>query len=176
MYSEQDMQMVSARIRRGWLVLIPILLVLAGAYVYGLAARVRWLAMAAGPLLVVAFCYGFLTALWPNLRYREFLRDMENGLSRELRGTIVAISEDAELHDGAVVLPVRMKLAEDEAGDPSARRGSVAAERLVLESQEDTQAERIVYLNASKRAMMPGPGADVALCCFGRHIRSVEIL
>ena len=172
MYSERDMNEINARIRRDWLTLAPILLVFAGAYVSGMAARVRWLAMIAGALLVVVFCFVFIARLWPNLRYRNFLRDMENGLSRSLRGTIVAISDAQECQDGAMVLPVRLRLDEDDAG--SARIHTVAAERLGLESDEDTEAERIVYLNASKRAMLPEPGNLVTLCCFGRHIRSVE--
>ena len=175
MYTESDMNEVNARIRRDWLVLIPVLLLLAGAYVYALAARVLWLAMTAGPLLVVVVCFVYMTRLWPNLCYRGFLRDMESGLSRTLWGTIVALSDVSQRQDGAMVLPVRIRLDEAASGGAaSARVHTVAAERLGLESGEDTEAERIVYLNASKRAMLPEPGAVVTLCCFGRHIRSVE--
>ena len=41
------------------------------------------------------------------VRYRGFLRDAERGLSREVRGVVVAVSADAEPQDGAMVLPVR---------------------------------------------------------------------
>ena len=64
----------------------PILALLLAAYIYGLAARIQWVAMVAGPLLFVAACYGVLAYLWPNSRYRSFLRDMETGLSRDVRG------------------------------------------------------------------------------------------
>lgn len=174
MYSEQDFIEINGRIRKDLLILIPILLVIVAAYVYALAARVKWLALAAGALLFVAACYGVLARLWPNLRYRRFLRDMESGLSRELRGTVLSIADVAEPQDGAMVLPVRLKLEE---GDERANVGeSVQSHRLATESGEDVSGERIVYLNASKRAQMPGPGAAVALTCFGRHIRAVEAL
>ena len=146
MYSENDMKAINGRIRKNLLVLAPVLAALLAAYVYALAAGVEWLAMAAGPLIFVAACYGFLACLWPNLRYRRFLLDMDQGLSRELRGSVVDIAGTAELQDGAMVLPVRLFL--DDAGD-----------------------ERIVYLNASKREGFPGPGTPVALRCYGRHIR-----
>ena len=146
LYSERDMIEINRRIRGDLLALIPVLAALAAVYVYALAAGVQWLAMAAGPLIFVAACYGFLACLWPNLRYRRFLLDMDQGLSREMRGSVVDIAGTAELQDGAMVLPVRIFL--DDAGD-----------------------ERIVYLNASKREGFPGPGTPVALRCYGRHIR-----
>ena len=151
MYTEQDMIEINRRIRRNWLVLVPVLAALLAAYICALAAGVQWLAMVAGPLLFVAACFGFLAYLWPNLRYRRFLRDMKEGLSREMRGRIVSVADQPELQDGARVLQVRIFL-------------------------EDAQDERIVYLNASKRAGFPAVGAEVALLCFGRHIRQVTAL
>ena len=171
MYSERDMIEINGRIRRAWLVLIPILVVIAGAEVFALAKRVHWLALAALPLFVAVFMYGFIAHLWPNLRYRRFLTDMQNGLSRDVKGVILDISGTAEPQDGAMVLPVRLRLAGDST-EPV--RESALSERLQLETGEDTREERIVYLNASKRAMMPEPGSPVTLRCFGRHIRSVE--
>ena len=110
LYSERDMIEINRRIRGNLLALIPVLAALAAVYVYALAAGVQWLAMAAGPLIFVAACYGFLACLWPNLRYRRFLLDMDQGLSREMRGSVVDIAGTAELQDGAMVLPVRIFL------------------------------------------------------------------
>ena len=173
MYSERDMLEINGRIRRGWLVLTPVLAVFAAAFVFALAKRNHTLALVAAPLLIVAFIYGFVAHLWPNLRYRRFLQDMENGLSRDVRGVIVNVSDEAELQDGAMVLPVRVQLTEVEGG---AQNGASAlSERIQkLEAGEDTREERIVYLNASKRDRLPSVGATVTLHCFGRHIRSVE--
>ena len=170
MYSERDLVEIDSRIRRGWLGLIPVLALLAAALVFALVKRIHWLALTAGALLVVAFMFGFIARLWPNLRYRRFLLDMANGLSRDVRGVVLAISEDAELQDGAMVLPVRIQ-AEAE-GAPTG--DSALSERIrQLEAGEDTRQERILYLNASKRDMMPGPGTAVTLHCFGRHIRDI---
>ena len=173
MYTEQDLNVINARIRKNWLVLGPILAALLAGYIYALSAGIEWLAMALGALLFVAACYGLLAYLIPNMRYRGFLLDMEAGLSRDVRGTIVEISGTAELQDGAMVLPVRVKLDPDQL-ESSMPVGTVESKRLGLESNEDTEDERIVYLNTSKRAMLPGPGTEVVLHCYGRHIKSVE--
>ena len=173
MYSERDMLEVNGRIRRGWLVLIPVLAIFIAAFVFALVKRNHTLALVALPLLIVAFIYGFVAHLWPNLRYRRFLRDMADGLSRDVRGVIVNVAGEAELQDGAMVLPVRVQLT---GADSAAQNGASAlAERIQqLEAGEDTREERIVYLNASKRDLLPPVGRAVTLHCFGRHIRSVE--
>lgn len=173
MYTEQDLNVINARIRKNWLVLGPILAALLAGYIYALSAGIEWLAMVLGALLFVAACYGLLAYLIPNMRYRGFLLDMEAGLSRDVRGTIVEISGTPELQDGAMVLPVRVKLDPDQL-ESAMPVGTVESKRLGLESNEDTEDERIVYLNTSKRAMLPGPGTEVVLHCYGRHIKSVE--
>ena len=173
MYSERDMLEVNGRIRRGWLVLVPVLAIFAAAFVFALVKRNHALALAALPLLIVAFIYGFVAHLWPNLRYRRFLQDMANGLSRDVRGVIVNVADAAELQDGAMVLPVRVQLAGADSGAQNA--ASALSERIQqLEAGEDTREERILYLNASKRDRLPPVGAAVTLHCFGRHIRSAE--
>ena len=175
MYTEQDMAVINGKIRKNWMVLLPVLAVLVAAYVVGLTVRLEWLSMVAGPMIFVAICYAILAHLWPNMRYRRFLRDMQDGLSRDIRGTIVGISDDAELHDGAMVLPVRVVLAPEETDGREDMRSSALAERLGLQEAENTRDERIVYLNVSKREGFPGPGTAVRLCCYGRHIKSVEV-
>jgi len=174
MYSERDMLEVNGRIRRGWLVLVPVLAIFAAAFVFALVKRNHALALAALPLLIVAFIYGFVAHLWPNLRYRRFLQDMANGLSRDVRGVIVNVADVAELQDGAMVLPVRVQLTGADSGAQNA--ASALSERIhQLEAGEDTREERILYLNASKRDRLPPVGAAVTLHCFGRHIRSAEV-
>ena len=174
MYSDRDMHEVDFQIRRGWLVLAPVLAVFAAVFVFALVKRNHTLALVALPLLIVAFIYGFTAYLWPNMRYRRFLRDMANGLSRDVRGVIVNVADKAELQDGAMVLPVRVQITE---ADSCAQNGiSALSERLQqLEAGEDTREERILYLNASKRDRLPPVGTTVTLNCFGRHIRSVEV-
>lgn len=174
MYSERDMLEVNGRIRRGWLVLVPVLAIFAAAFVFALVKRNHALALAALPLLIVAFIYGFVAHLWPNLRYRRFLQDMANGLSRDVRGVIVNVADAAELQDGAMVLPLRVQLTGADSGAQNV--ASALSERIQqLEAGEDTREERILYLNASKRDRLPPVGAAVTLHCFGRHIRSAEV-
>ena len=174
MYSDRDMLEVNFRIRRGWLVLAPVLAVFAAAFVLALVKRNHTLALAALPLLIVTFIYGFVAHLWPNLRYRRFLQDMANGLSRDVQGVIVNVADAAELQDGAIVLPVRLQLTEIKSDGQNGI--STLSERIQqLEAGEDTREERIVYLNASKRDRLPPVGTTVTLKCFGRHIRSLEV-
>ena len=171
MYSQRDMLEMDARIRRGWVILLPVEAAIAAALVFALVRRVHWLALAAGALLVVVAMAGIIGYLWPNLRYRRFLRDMASGLSRDVRGVIVAVSDEAELQDGAMVLPVRVQVESENAPTGT----SALSERIQrLESDEDTREERIVYVNASKREWLPPVGTAVTLHCFGRHIKAVE--
>lgn len=172
MYSQRDMLEMDARIRRGWGILLPVVAAIAAALVFALVKRVHWLALVAGGLLVAAFMAGILGYLWPNLRYRRFLRDMASGLSRDVRGVIVAVSDEAELQDGAMVLPVHIQV---ESGNAPAGSSALSERIQQLESGEDTREERIVYLNVSKRELLPPVGTAVTLHCFGRHIKAVEV-
>lgn len=149
MYTERDMIEINARIRRNWLVLAPVLAALAAVFAVGLARRVEWLAMAGAGLLAAALCFGITFFLLPNGRYRAFLTDMQDGLSREMTGRVVSVAEKPEMQDGARVLPVHILLAEE-------------------------QDERIVYLNASKADRFPPVGTDVRLSLYGRHIKAVD--
>jgi len=175
MYSQRDMDEIKGKILKNWLVLCPILAAILAVYVWALVSARKWLAMTAGPLLFVAACYGILAYLWPNMRYRSFLYAMQDGLTRTVQGTVIEVSDAAELQDGATVLPVRVKLDAAEADAAEARHTSALAERLRLEQPEaGGEDERLLYLNASKRQGFPGPGTAVKLTCSGRHIKSVE--
>lgn len=148
MYSERDTIEINRRIRKYRGILLPELIALAALSALGYARRVQWLAMGALALTAAAACFGLIFYLIPCLRYRGFLADMREGLSREMVGSVVAVSEDPEPHDGALVLPVRILLTEE-------------------------QDERIVYLNASKREMMPPSGTEARFRLYGRHIREI---
>jgi len=93
-------------------------------------------------------CFMWLMFIWPCVRYMVFLRDMADGIGRELTGSVVEISAQEELQDGVRVLPVRF----------------------FLDSEQD---ERIVYLNATKTEHFPKAGEQLTLKCFGRHIKEI---
>ncbi|MBR1560694.1 MAG: hypothetical protein IJ646_10695 [Clostridia bacterium] len=151
MYSEQDFIDIGRRIRRNRLVWGPVTLALAALCVVGLVLRVKGLAIAAGTLLAGAVCFGFAYFQLPCLRYRKFLQGLRDGLTREMTGTLLSVADAPELQDGARVLHVHLRLAD----------------------QDD---ERIVYLNASKREGFPSVGERVKLKLCGRHIRDAEAL
>ena len=151
MYTEQDYIDIRRRIAKyGWTLFI-VLIALTAAFVLSLIVRLQALSMVSAALLAVAAVFGLGFYIIPCQRYLKFLTDLKEGLSREMAGTVVSVSEAAELQDGAMVLPVH----------------------LLLEGEDD---ERIIYLNASKRALFPGPGAQVRVKLCGRHIREVEAM
>ena len=174
MYTDRDMCEIRAKIRKNWIVLTPFVVAIVAGYIYALHAGIEWLAMVLGPLLFVAICYGILAYLAPNMRYKGFLQDLETGLSRDVRGTIVEIADVAEMQDGAMVLPVRVRLDPEETQNQASKHTSTLAGRLGLDAKDDADEERIVYLNVSKRDQFPAPGAKVTLHCCGRHVKSVE--
>ena len=151
MYTRQDRVQIAHRIRHYCLIFIPLLLVWVAAYVASMVVRTQAGAMVAAVLIVATVCFGFGMYLYPCIRYRRFLSDMDEGLSRAMAGTIVEISQKEDLQDGVRVLPVRIQLA-------------------------DEDDERIVYLNASKASGFPAPGTKVKLNCFGRHIKEVDVV
>ena len=148
MYSEADLADIGRRIGRCRAVLVPVI-VLLGALV-GLSLVKRWQAAAfvCAGLLAASAVFGIGYYLIPLQRYRAFLTDMDKGLSREMSGTVVSVAEEAQMQDGARVLPVHLRLS-------------------------DGQDERIIYLNASKRELFPDAGARVHVRLCGRHIREV---
>lgn len=169
MYTEQDSIDIGRAAKRSWIGTgIAAGLVLA-VYIYALAARVEWLAYAAGALLFVAVAYGAIAHIIPNERYQRFLRDMKMGGSHDMAGTIVTVDPEEELQDGVRVLPVHLLLDEDQVVHDTT---SNAARRLDNAPERD---ERILYLNATKAANFPPSGTRVKLRCFGRHITACEV-
>lgn len=148
MYSQQDIVDIRRRIARCVRVMIPVLAAFAALSALGYVRRIEWLALGALALLAAAAIFGGAFFLWPRLRYRAFLTDMQEGLSREMVGSVVEVSDVPEPHDGARVCPVRILLTEE-------------------------QDERIIYLNVSKRAFMPPVGAEARFRLYGRHIREI---
>ena len=148
MYSEDDFRLIDRRIARCRAALIPVLIALAALSALGYVRRMKWLAVGGLVTLAAAACFGIAFFLWPCLRYRGFLRDMQEGLSREMTGRVVSVADAPEPQDGARVLPVHILLTEE-------------------------QDERIIYLNASKRDKMPPVGTEARFKLYGRHIREI---
>ena len=148
MYSKQDYMEINRKIRKKEAILGAVLFVILAGYIAALFLRIRWLAMFCGPLLFVAACFGITFALWPDLRYRNFLQDLDSRLTQEISGIVLSVSKEAELQDGAMVLPVHIRLDKD-------------------------QDDHIVYLNASKADGFPPVGTKVTMQCGGRHIREL---
>lgn len=166
MYTQQDYTDISSRVRRSWIGTGIAAAVVLAAYVFALAARVKWLAYGAGALLFVVVAYGVIAHIAPNTRYRQFLRDLSRGGSHDMDGTVVRVDPEEDLQDGVRVLHVHLQLDVSGEERPESMNASKAAMRLDAQRQD----ERIVYLNAGKAANFPPAGTRVKLRCFGRHI------
>lgn len=148
MYTQQDKIQVRGRIIKYSVITGIVTAALLALYVVGLIQRWEIAVMALGGAMFAAICFGWLMFIWPCVRYAFFLKDMSEGLTRVVAGSIVEVSEQEDYQDGVRVLPVRILLAEED-------------------------DERIVYLNATKAEGFPKPGANVQLSCYGRHIKEV---
>lgn len=147
MYSEKDMAQINGKLKKNIIVLSIVTIIVLGGFIAALILGIEWLAMIMGPVTFMAVAYGFTAYIIPNARYRRFLKDVREGLSREMRGSVVEISGEEEEQDGVRVLPVRIHLA-------------------------DEDDERFVYLNASKKDQFAKEGDSVSMQCYGRHILS----
>lgn len=148
MYTQQDRIQVRERIVKYSIVTGVVMAALIALYVVGLIQRWEAGVMIVGGAMFAVFCFAWLMFIWPCLRYSFFLKDMGEGLTRTVTGSIVEVSSQEDYQDGVRVLPVRIFLTEE-------------------------QDERIVYLNATKAEGFPKAGTAVELNCFGRHIKEV---
>lgn len=149
MYSNQDHILIDRRIRKKSILLGMILLLLLAVYIACFISRIKWGAMLSGAACFAAGCFGITFAILPDLQYRRFLKDLDTRLEQEIRGTILSVSEEAELRDGAMVFPVHIQFDED-------------------------QEDHVLYLNTEKAKGFPPAGTSLVLQCCGRHIRSVR--
>lgn len=147
MYSEKDLAQINGKLKKNIIVLSVVTLILLAGFVAALVFALEWLVMILGPALFVAVAFGLTAYILPNARYRRFLRDAREGLSREMRGSVVEIAAEEEEQDGVRVLTVRIHL-------------------------QDEDDERFVYLNASKKDRFAAVGDSICMQCYGRHILS----
>ena len=148
MYTQQDRIQNKNRIIKYSVIMGVVLAAMIVLYVVCIKKRWEIAMMVDGCLAFAWACFMWLMFIWPCLRYSFFLRDMKEGIGRELTGSIVEVSSQEEMQDGVRVLPVR----------------------IFLEGEQD---ERIVYLNATKTEFFPKAGDAVTLRCFGRHIKEI---
>lgn len=150
MYTQEDRTQIRQRIVKYTAITLILAGILVAAFVMCLIKRSQPLAMLSGCALFSVICFMWCMFLYPNIHYATFLKDMQNGLTRMVKGSIVEVSDKEDLQDGVRVYPVRVMLDEE-------------------------KDERIVYLNVSKAENFPANGASVRLNCFGRHIKEVAV-
>ena len=148
LYTDADRRQAERLARKWALLLGGAELALLTAYVAGILLDQRW-AMLAALLLgfVVALFLGDL-CLWPALRYRKFLRELDGGLRRSAICTVDCLKDTDEMQDGARVLELQVRLSD---GD-----------------------SRIFYVNADHADRIPEPGARIELESCGRHVTGVR--
>ena len=149
MYTQQDFDEVRGKLRKDLYFGIPALAAAIALYVVGIKEGSRWLVYGAAALIFIVFCFTWTMYLWPHIKYLNFLKNMQRGLSREAVGTINEIGETDEMQDGARVRSVH----------------------LLLDAEQD---ERILYMNAAKLERLPKAGSHIKVICYGRHIRDIQ--
>lgn len=100
MYSSEDTTVTNARIKK-------IVTVLAVALVLGIAAlvptlifRVQWATDVVSCVFGAFIIFFWSMKLTPLIRYRRFLREIGNGMSRVMVAEFVGFSPDISTHDG----------------------------------------------------------------------------
>ena len=151
MYSEQDKIEISKRLKKYVTIMIVGLLVCLAVSVVGMLHSVRSLplTMLGGVGLFVFACFMWMMFVYPNIKYGGYLKDMDQGLTKNMDCTVLEIDEKEELQDGVRVYPVHVFL-------------------------EDEQDERILYIDVSKMDQMPKKGEKAHFGCFGRHIKEAQ--
>lgn len=148
LYTQEDRQRADQLARKWALLLGGAELALLAAYVAGVALGWRWMMLAALlPGFAVALFLGDL-CLWPALRYRRFLRELDSGLRRSVICTVDLLKEQPEMQDGARVRELQVRL--------------------------DDGDSRIFYVNADHAGEIPEPGAEIELESCGRHVTGVR--
>ena len=137
------------RLARKWaLILGGVELMLLTAYVAGILLDLRWAMLAALLLGFVVALFLVDLCLWPALRYRRFLRELDEGLRRRAICTVDGLRDAVEMRDGARVRELQVRL--------------------------DDGDSRIFYVNADCAAWIPEPGARIELESCGRHVTGVR--
>ena len=148
LYTGDDRTRAERLARRWTLILGGAEFVLLAAYVAGIALGRRWMMLAALLLGFIAALFLGDLCLLPALRYRRFLRELETGLRRSVMCTVDFLKPEAELQDGARVREMQVRL--------------------------DDGDSRIFYVNVDHAGQIPGPGAQIELESYGRHVTGVR--
>ena len=149
MYTNEDKSIIKGRIIKYSVIAGIILVGLIAVFAVLNGMRLQVPAMIA---LSAAFCWlSFMCIQYiiPCARYRIYLRDMDEGLSREIIGVIENIDDEIQVQDGVRVRSVHVVPDDDEEG-------------------------RFLYINVDKIGRLPAVGQKAVLNCFGRHIRDVK--
>ena len=148
LYTQEDRQRADQLVRKWTLILGGAELALLAAYVAGILLGWRWAMLAALlPGFIVVLFLGDL-CLWPALRYRRFLRELDSGLRRCVICTVDLLKEQPEMQDGARVRELQVCL--------------------------DDGDSRIFYVNADHADQIPELGAEIELESCGRHVTGVR--
>ena len=104
----------------------------------------------------------FIIASWmlkaqPLHKYRQFRKEMEEGLRNEAVGTVVSLGEDRVLSQGVLFYPLTLREEEPDAAE-----------------EEQEPHERLVYVDAQQPRPEVPPGQRVRLTLFGNYLVRLE--
>ena len=114
MYSEQDFARAEVNFKKYLVAGLAVVGVGATATIVTLVFRMRYV-MNVIAVLTACVSYGFITIkVMPHIRYRRFLNEMRNGMSRETDGWFVSFSDEPRMMDGIAVHDVIIRIGSEE--------------------------------------------------------------
>ncbi len=154
MYSEKDTLDAATKQRRFLLLFSLIAATLIGLVVADQFWRLLWLSYVASGLLAVASIF-----LWGTIGirlycWRRFLRDMNAGLERSVKGVIGSIEEDETTKEGLEFRALRLLTGDD----------------------SDKAGGRVLYVDASRFPLKAQVGQNVVCRIYGNYVKEIEVL
>lgn len=147
MYTEADELTCQGQLKKNLWISLGIAVVTLALIVAGVILRYKWASVAVSALgFSLAYFVWSMKGL-PWYRYRRFLRDIREGLSRVTVGRFVSVSEEEREREGVMFREFLLEVDE--------------------EGEED---ERLFYWDAGKQLPQLRAGQRLTLTSFGNYI------
>lgn len=114
LYDESDRERTSRALRKGWIALLCALIPTLAGLVALMILRQKYPAIIVTVVGAWICYYIIMNKMMPWFRYRRFLRDMDEGLSRVTDGWFVSLSESPRMADGVSVHDFVLRVGDEE--------------------------------------------------------------
>lgn len=143
MYTEQDLSAITAQLRKRWIIVGAICLVLLAGIVYSFIIRVEPVTSGLTVVLGAVLIFGYDMFIKPLHRYAIFLRNALHGRRHTVECTYQGMDADISLVDGVRYYSMSV-LQQDDDGDPFERLFYWDAQRPLPQAQPGDKL-RVTY-------------------------------